>query len=97
MLTGIVACVSLVVIVVYIKHRRQLTIWREDVESIKEELTPERRHAVAAFEHYFEFKPLPEDQRWMLSHGLIEAGRRGKVMLSSKGLYVLRCLGFSVY
>ena len=97
MATGIVACVFLLLIGLYLKHRKQLALLRGEVEKLQNELTPERNHALAAFQHYFEFKPLPEDQHWMSSHGLIEPGRKDKVMLSSKGLYILRLMGFNVY
>lgn len=76
---------------------RQRSQWREALPVIEKELDGPRRHALGVFEHYMAFKPLPEDRQWMQSHGLLVPASRNKWMLSSKGLFLLRKLGYAVY
>lgn len=83
--------------VLYARHKKTVKQWEKTVPVVKQEMTEERVRTLSAFENYMDFRPLPDDKSWMLSHCLISPTRRGKYMLSSKGLYILRTLGFNVF
>lgn len=75
------------------KLQRQRECGKE-LPAIIEEVCEARLRCIAAYQHYVDFKPLPEDKAWMASHDLIQTTSRGRCMLSSKGVFVFRKLGF---
>ena len=80
-----------------VMKRNEYKAWETAVQTIKDEITPERKHAMGAFQHYMDFKLLDEDKEWFDKHELITPSRQGKHMLTDKGLFVLRKLGYNVF
>lgn len=91
----LLSMMALSVIALWLSHLYRISLWRKDLPQILPEIGDDLMDTFIAYQHYFDFRPLPEHLTWLIAHGLVQPTSRGRWMLSGKGRFVSKTLGLA--